>query len=98
MTTLKNSKILLVSLLIIAIVALAGCAGYARNPARYDHSIDRYNREMTRGNFGVGVGDGYNMNRPNDGVRNQTPYNVNRNNMSSPAHRGLTDGAINNNR
>jgi len=49
MTTLKNSRILLVLLLIITVVASTGCARYGGNPARYDYDgargnyIDQYN-------------------------------------------------------
>ena len=95
MTTLKNSKILLVSLLIIAIVALAGCARYGGTPARYDHNTTRYDQNVApRGN----VLD--NNIRGNEGIHGNQPLpQLNRNNLNNThnTHHN-TQGGINNNR
>jgi hypothetical protein len=99
MTTMKNSKILLVSLLIIAIVALAGCSRYDTNPARYDNTPGYGQDGAIRGNI-------IDNNRVNDGVydgtRNNNMYDNrldnNRNNVNNTHHNGLTNGAVNNNR
>ena len=99
MTTLKNSKILLVLLLIITVVTFAGCARYDGNPAaRYDQNTTRYGNEGTmRGNYTT---DNLNNHRVNDGVFDGTRNNYRTDNMTNRSNLnnqgGLMDGAINN--
>jgi hypothetical protein len=95
----------LVSLLIIAIVALAGCARYDGNPARYDHNGAYDHNGNLRGNYTT---DYNNNNRVNDGVLNNNRLDNNRldhnrnhhpdNNLNSTHRNGLTDGSVINNR
>ena len=92
---MKNSKILLVLLLIIGIVALSGCArGYDTNPARYDHNTAVPRGNMTDGYYNNGVYDGIRDNNRLDNNRT----NLNNNNLNNTHRNGLTDGAINNTR